>query len=377
MDTITYYYQYLSTTYTGFPLVVRIALLLIFMMGVLYLLSWINIGLVAFMKKRDNRRTKKIKKYTEQVNQIINSTRNYSETEILEILSIKPPIPDWMKIHISEYLVDKIDTSESNHTNIGTLLYALRIPEYWENEIDAGKASRQWKSIRMLDNLSPFVAASVISKKATSERKNIGNYARSVFAKFDSHDAFKFLTEDIDTNFTELDKLRIHNSLKSHRPTEVLPHLLRTALSTGNDDYRIFLINEIQLLGISEDLEPLLDIYKTTKNAAVKAQIIKTLSVLDFKEAIPIFIHDYNFAKSRVQEEIIDGLGRLGGSEALAFLEKIYSETNNKEILVKIIQNIYAIEKDKSEDSVFRRLQKKNENEFNKKAFSYVENQYS
>lgn len=376
MDTITYYYQYLSATYAGFPLVVRIAVLLIVLMGLLYLISWINIGVVAFINKRENRRSKKIKRYKKQINEIISSSRNYSESEILETLSIKPPIPDWMKVHISEYIVDKIDTSESNHTNVGTVLHALRIPEYWENEIDSGAASRRWKSIRMLDNLSPFVAASVISKKATSERKNIGNYARSVFAKFDSHDAFKFLTEDIDTNFTELDKLRIHNSLKSHRPTEVLPHLLRTALSTGNDDYRIFLINEIQLLGISEDLEPLLDIYKTTKNAAVKAQIIKTLSLLNFREAIPIFIHDYNYTKQNIQEEIIDGLGRLGGSEALAFLEKIYSETNNKEILVKIIQNIYAIEKDKSEDSVFRRLQKKNENEFNRKAFSYVENQY-
>lgn len=377
MDTITYYYQYLSATYAGFPLVVRIAVLLIVLMGLLYLISWINIGVVAFINKRENRRSKKIKRYKKQINEIISSSRNYSESEILETLSIKPPIPDWMKVHISEYIVDKIDTSESNHTNVGTVLHALRIPEYWENEIDSGAASRRWKSIRMLDNLSPFVAASVISKKATSERKNIGLYARSVFAKFDSHDAFKFLTEDIDTNFTELDKLRIHNSLKSHRPTEVLPHLLRTALSTGNDDYRIFLINEIQLLGISEDLEPLLDIYKTTKNAAVKAQIIKTLSLLNFREAIPIFIHDYNYTKQNIQEEIIDGLGRLGGSEALAFLEKIYSETNNKEILVKIIQNIYAIEKDKSEDSVFRRLQKKNENEFNRKAFSYVENQYS
>ncbi len=377
MDTITYYYQYLSATYAGFPLVVRIAVLLIVLMGLLYLISWINIGVVAFINKRENRRSKKIKRYKKQINEIISSSRNYSESEILETLSIKPPIQDWMKVHISEYIVDKIDTSESNHTNVGTVLHALRIPEYWENEIDSGAASRRWKSIRMLDNLSPFVAASVISKKATSERKNIGNYARSVFAKFDSHDAFKFLTEDIDTNFTELDKLRIHNSLKSHRPTEVLPHLLRTALSTGNDDYRIFLINEIQLLGISEDLEPLLDIYKTTKNAAVKAQIIKTLSLLNFREAIPIFIHDYNYTKQNIQEEIIDGLGRLGGSEALAFLEKIYSETNNKEILVKIIQNIYAIEKDKSEDSVFRRLQKKNENEFNRKAFSYVENQYS
>lgn len=377
MDTITYYFQYLSATYAGFPLVVRIAVLLIVLMGLLYLISWINIGVVAFINKRENRRSKKIKRYKKQINEIISSSRNYSESEILETLSIKPPIQDWMKVHISEYIVDKIDTSESNHTNVGTVLHALRIPEYWENEIDSGAASRRWKSIRMLDNLSPFVAASVISKKATSERKNIGNYARSVFAKFDSHDAFKFLTEDIDTNFTELDKLRIHNSLKSHRPTEVLPHLLRTALSTGNDDYRIFLINEIQLLGISEDLEPLLDIYKTTKNAAVKAQIIKTLSLLNFREAIPIFIHDYNYTKQNIQEEIIDGLGRLGGSEALAFLEKIYSETNNKEILVKIIQNIYAIEKDKSEDSVFRRLQKKNENEFNRKAFSYVENQYS
>lgn len=377
MDTITYYYQYLSATYAGFPLVVRIAVLLIVLMGLLYLISWINIGVVAFINKRENRRSKKIKRYKKQINEIISSSRNYSESEILETLSIKPPIQDWMKVHISEYIVDKIDTSESNHTNVGTVLHALRIPEYWENEIDSGAASRRWKSIRMLDNLSPFVAASVISKKATSERKNIGNYARSVFAKFDSHDAFKFLSEDIDSdNFTELDKLRIHNSLKSHNPKEVLPHLLRTALNTSNDNYRIFLINEIQLLGITEGLDSLLDLYKTTKNADVKAQIIKTLSVLDFKEAIPIFIHDYNFAKSRVQEEIIEGLGRMGGTEALNFLEKIYSETNNKELLVKILQNIYMIEKDKSENSVFRRLQSMNKSEFNRKAFSYVENQY-
>ena len=377
MDTFNYYYYYLSSTFTGFPLVIKIALFLILIMGIFYIMSWARIGALAYLTKRDAKREERIEKLKERIFVILRNQENLEEHQILAELDAKPPIKNWIKEHFSELLVAQMGQPEINETNMGTIFRALRIPEYWENQIESTDVSKKWKSIRMLDSMAPFVAPAVIFKKANSQKKDLGNYAKSVFAKFDSHNAFKFLEEETNTQFTQLDKMRIHNSLKKRPAEEVLPHLINAAINTSNDDYRIFLIHEIGLTGISEGMEPILELYKTVKDPRVKAQIVHTLSILNYTPAIPVFIKDYSFRKPIVQEGIIEGLGYMGGKEALDFLEKTYAQTNNKEMLVRILRNIYTIESTGSETPIFKKLQAQNQSEFNEKAFTYIENQYN
>jgi len=377
MDNFNYYYYYLSSLFAGFPMVVKIALALVLIMGLLYLASWVRIGFLAYVNKRDEKRNKGAKKYREKLFSILKDPQNIQEDTVLSLMEITPPIKDWMKAQFSEYIVDSMDEPGINLTNMGTILRALRIPEYWKSELDSGNISKKWKSIRMLDSISPYVASSIISKKANSEKKDLGNYAKSVFAKFDSHDAFKFLEDASGNQFTQLDKMRIHNSLKQRPPQEVLPHLINTAINTDDDEYRIFLIREVGLTGISEGVEPLVDLYKESKNPEIRAQIVQTLSLLNYRAAIPVFIKDYHFSKLQVQEEIIEGLGCMGGPESLEFLEKIYSQTNNKELLVKILRNIYTIEANSANPTIFKKLQTENKGDFDQKAFTYIESQYN
>lgn len=376
METFNYYYYYLSSSFAGFPLVVKIAVFLITIMGIFYLMSWIRIGAMAYHTNRETKREKYIKSLRDRMLVVLRNQRAMTEDEILSELDIKPPIKNWMKEYISKLLVEEIEHPETNETNLKTTFQAIRIPEYWESQMESADVSRKWKSIRMLDNMSNYAAPAVISKKANSEKKDLGNYAKSVFAKFDSHNAFRFLEEESDHQFTQLDKMRIHNSLKKRPAEEVLPHLITTAINTSNDEYRTFLIHEIGMRGISTGMEPILELYKVSKNSGVKAQIVQTLSLLNYTPAIPIFIKDYSFSKLNVQKEIIEGLGCMGSKETLEFLEKAYFQTNNKEMLVKILRNIYSIESLGSGTPVFKRLKSHNQSEFNGKAFTYIESEY-
>src|SRR5690606_33289492 len=175
-------------------------------------------------------------------------------------------------------------------------------------------------------------------------------------------------------NLSDLDKLRIHNSLKERPAEEVLPHLLRTAMNTTNENYQQFLIKEIGFLGRTDGVDALIDLYKSSPNANVRAEIVHTLGNLNFQEALPVFIKDYNFVKPIVQDAIIDAAGKIGGKESLDFLEKIYHHAPNKETLIKILMNIYKIEGIGT--PVFNRLKAQNKNGFNNTVFSFVENQH-
>lgn len=375
METVTYYFYYLASLFTGFPLVIQIALVLIGIMGFLYALSWFSIGKGFYNKRKDTKRKRSLEEVMENIAFIFSSDDVLEKEQIREILSVQGQVKNWKKIYLSKFIVDEVDSREVNQANLATLVEMFGLPDYWENQLESGDEAKRWEAIRMLESISHFVPASIISKFATVKREGVSKYAKSVFTKFDSHDAFKFLEDDLGENLSELDKLRIHNSLKERSSDEVLPHLLRTTLNTKNDDYQIFLIKEIGLLGKKDGVEILLDLYKSTTNSEVKAEIVKTLSTLNINEALPVFMKDYNFLRPTVQDEIIDAAGRIGGRDSVEFLEKIYHQTPNKETLIKIIANIYKMEGIGT--PVFNRLKAQNTNSFNNTVFAFVENQYS
>ncbi|HZW77920.1 MAG TPA: HEAT repeat domain-containing protein [Flavobacteriaceae bacterium] len=374
METIEYYYYYLATLFTGFPLVIKIAVVLILIMASLYVISWFSIGKGFYNKNVERRRKKSLETIVENIDYLLSTEDVVSEQEILSRLEIGNPVKEWKKIYLSEYLMYEIDLRPVNESNLATMIGILGLAEYWENQLESGDVTKRWRAIRMLDSMSDFVPASVISKHATLSREGVGKYAKAVFTKFESHDAFKFLEEDLGENLSDLDKLRIHNSLKERPAEEVLPHLLRTAMNTTNENYQQFLIKEIGFLGRTDGVDALIDLYKSSPNANVRAEIVHTLGNLNFQEALPVFIKDYNFVKPIVQDAIIDAAGKIGGKESLDFLEKIYHHAPNKETLIKILMNIYKIEGIGT--PVFNRLKAQNKNGFNNTVFSFVENQH-
>lgn len=259
-----------------------------------------------------------------------------------------------------------------NLNNYRSTLKVLMLPEFWEGQLTSGARRSQGEALRNLEYMSDDALSSTISKQATAGRKNIRKHAKSIFIRFDSYDAFKFLEDDFDRDFNALDEVRLHNSLKEKAKTRELPNLIRWVVNAKNNEYKAFLIKEIGYFNQKDNAPQLLEIFRETDSYIVKSEIIRTLGLLDYKPAIPHFIREYDYSHQKVQDEIIEAMGLMGGTEALEFLEKIYYQTHNKETLIHIIRNIYILEQELGHPT-FNKLKDRSESDFEKSVFAFVQ----
>lgn len=257
-----------------------------------------------------------------------------------------------------------------NKNNYRETLKAFNLPSFWEEQLLNTKMKDKGLALRILDEMSDDASSIAISNKAGSHNNHLRKHAKSIFMKFDSNDAFKFLEDDFDQDFNSLDEVRIHDALKEKSKIMPLPQLIRWVNTAKNDYFKTFLIREIGLFKQIESAEQLITIYKESDSNMIKAQTAMTLGMLDYKKAIPILVNNFDYNKQEVQDAVIYAMGKFGGYDALDFLEKIYHQTHNKETLINIIQNIYQIDKTRM---VFTKLKNNNTTSFEKSIFDYIE----
>lgn len=258
-----------------------------------------------------------------------------------------------------------------NVKNYRKTLKAFELHAYWEDQLRNKSKKEEGIAIRVLDDLSEDASSNAISNKTSSQNVNLRKHAKSIFMKFDSNDAFKFLENDFDKDFNALDEVRIHDALKDKAKSRTLPPLIRWVNTAKNEYFKSFLIQEIGYFNQVESADQLLEIFKDVQTKdRVKSQIAKTLGKLNYNKAIPVLIEDYDMNSNEVQQSIIHAMGDLGGFNAVLFLEKIYHETHNKETLIKILKNLYIIDESKS---VFIKLKETSSTDFEKSIFDYIE----
>ncbi|PWH85526.1 hypothetical protein DIT68_09165 [Brumimicrobium oceani] len=262
-----------------------------------------------------------------------------------------------------------------NVNNYRETLKAFELHEYWENQLKNKNIEDEGTALRILDDMSEDASSNAISNKATSQNNNLRKHAKSIFMKFDSNDAFKFLDDDFDKDFNALDEVRIHDALKDKSKERPLPPLIRWVSTAENEFFKSFLIQEIGYFNQIDSADQLVEIFKDPNTThRVKAQVAKTLGTLKYAPAIPYLIENYGTSVQEVQENIIYAMGEIKNPETLDFLEKIYHETHNKETLIKVLQNIYLVDDSKV---VFNKLKEASTTEFEKSIFDYIDQGFS
>lgn len=261
-----------------------------------------------------------------------------------------------------------------NLNNYKEILRALDLPSFWEQRLKSKKLKNEGTALRILDDMSKEASSNAISARAASHNDNLRKHAKSIYMKFDSNDAFKFLDDDFDKDFNSLDEIRIHDALKNRSKIRALPQLIRWVSTAKNEYYKRFLIQEIGFFKQIEAAGQLIAIFQESHSSMIKSQICKTLGELNYSKAIPLLIEEFNYNTLEVQNSIINAMGMFGGLDALNFLEEVYHETHNKETLIKVLHNIYNIDKTKM---VFNKLQNKSSTDFEKSIFAHIEQGYS
>ena len=257
-----------------------------------------------------------------------------------------------------------------NATNYNEILKVLNLATYWESRLKFKRGKKSEQSLRMLDELGETVSGTVLSHKLYSENKSVRKHAKSIFMNLSSLDSFKFLANDFDRDLNAFDKIRIHKALVSKAKQKPLPLLMRWVNIASNERFKAYLIREIAFFKQKDCALQLIELYQETKSTLVKSSIVYTLGELEYIEAIPILITDFDYVSLAKQHKIIDTLSKLGGPQTLLFLEELYVKTSNKERLVQLLQYIYKLD---TKGCTYLRIKAIAKTEFELKAVAYVE----
>ena len=374
MDILKYYFYYLDSQFTGFPLIIRITVFIVMLLILLYAVSMIRFFYIKRKRKKKEKLYKKMaKRFEENLKRVLFDRQNLSRNIIISKLEFEQgSLKNKEKEPVTKLLlfVKSCEDQTLNEHNYFEVIDIFELIEYWEELLRKNNLKKNRQALRNLEELAKSGYGNITAHKILGRNHDLRKHSKSSYMRFASHDAFRFLEDDFDKEFNSLDEMRIRAALEERAKQKNLPLLIRWVHTAQNESYKCFLIKEIGFFNQKESGSQLVKMYQKEKSYPVRAQIAETLGILKYNDAIDILIDSYGINPAMVQIRIIDALGNMDSPKSLSFLEKIYGETQDVDLLTEIVDNIYKLDQDKG---VFYKLKQKSTDGFQESVFTYVE----
>jgi len=369
-----FYFYYLDALFTGFPLVIRAATLLVMLMAIIIFVGLYRFLFSIYKIKRQKRRKEKIRNlYEANIREIVFSPQTLSDEEIRDRLGVveKGAFKEWESRYITDLLLAVKNEKESsylNEENYAEVIRLFSLVIFWDSQLHKRSLKKNKRALRRLINISQNIPEGIFTHLHHTNNHDLRKHAKYGHMQLSAHNPFKFLDEDFDQRFNSLDEIRIHAALKAREKR--LPLLIRWVHNTQNDSYKCFLIEEIGLFNQTECAPQLMDMFKEAKSDQLKAAIAKTLGMLNCEGAVTVITSEYGLCSEPVQLSIIDALESIASRQALVFLENECYKTLNDELFIKIVRSIYRID---SKHETYPRLKQNSRNSFQQTVFEHVE----
>lgn len=372
MDTIKFYLYYLDSIFIGYPFIIRTTVFLVMLLVTLYVIAILRILIRERTRNKDLKRQEKISEtYKSKLISVLLTAKDMSFYEVKDILNPNDnALKNWEKKYLTYLIIGIKNNPGLNENNYKHVLEIFPVTGYWEKKILQNNVSANKNALRILDLLKEGVSGSFFTKKINSDDAALRKHIKSKYLKYASNDAFKFLENNFDKDFNALDAVRLHDSLKERNAIRPLPLLTKWLKNSDNQDFQTFIIREIGYFNQRETAPFLIEMFKTSNSDLVKSEIANTLGVLNYEEAVDELAEEYPYNNTVVQEAIIDMMGKIKSKESFEFLKKIYPETQNGETMIKVIKNMYKIDKQKTNAFV----KKSTTSDFEKEALAYIKN---
>lgn len=374
---IQYYALYLESKFFGYPLIIRLTVLLVSILVLVYIFSLIRFLAINLYHKAIERRKNCIEtKMGDRINAIIFDERNLSEEYVAFELadSIRLVKNKQDKMVFTDIIIDLIQLASGkknkvNQQNVRALLIAYEIPCFWEKELLSSSSSRRRNALRKLDDLGNGCAGAIIMRSAYHKDKGLRKHARAAALQYDTNDPFKFLEDSFDSDFNALDEILIHHFLTSRAKSGPLPLLTRWVRTSENEAFRAFMIKEIGFFKQSEATPILASMLETEDSNILKIAIIETLGKLGHQEVEPNLFKLFPMTSKDVQRAIIKAITLFKSADGLRFLCYSYNRIVDNEIKIEVA---YAIQQYGEEGSNALKELSAKSNEFGKKIFDQV-----
>lgn len=372
MDTIKFYLYYLDSIFIGYPFIIRTTVILVMLLVTLYVIAMLKILTTERTRNKSLKRQEKISEtYKSKLISVLLKAKDMSFYEVKDILNPNDnDFKNWEKKYLTYLIVGIKNNPALNENNYKHVLEIFPITGFWEKKILQNDVSENKNALRTLDQIKEGVSGSFFTKKINSNNATLRKHIKSKYLKYASIDAFKFLENNFDIDFNALDAVRLHDSLKERDAIRPLPLLTKWLKNSDNQDFQTFIIREIGYFNQRETAPFLIQMFKTSNSDLVKSEISNTLGILNYEEAVDELAEEYPYNNTVVQESIINMMGNIKSKNSFEFLKKIYPETQNGETMIKVIKNMYKIDKQKTNAFV----KKSTTSDFEKEALAYIKN---
>lgn len=345
-DYYLYYLSYLGSLYNGYPLIIRITVVIVTILVFITIFGIVRLLLIGYkINKRDRRREKTKKQFEGKLTFIMRKEVNYDIEEIKNLLEDDgKKMKKWKSEMLTDIVLSVRDDlnkkGELNQINYRNCLESLRLIGFWEKRMRTAGLSKRKEALQTMGALDVGVNTGALSKSVFHKNNHLRKAARIVYTDQDTYNPFRFMEENFDESFTQLDKIRLHAILVKRSQEGKLPNLLRWVNNSKNSSYIAFIIREIGFFKQYEAAPSLLSMLDKQENRDIRIQIILTLGELGYYEGVTDLIQRYALESTPVRGAISKTMGKIQGEETLEFLVDAYQNTDDDNFKLSIVRAI-------------------------------------
>jgi len=381
MSTFDYYFYYYSAIFSGYPLVIKIAIIIIFILFSLIVISFFRFFYIRRKQILEGKRKRKIDRiYRDKLIDILYFS--FEELNIIDFeddMDLKEPKKGWQKRMLTYLILDikadksfEIDGGVFQNKNYYNLLSYLKLFDYWVNEISSRNTSKAIRALRMANEIGEGIRSSAFSRSVHHRNGYLRKLARMTFTRFDAHAPYKFLEKGFDNHFNKFDKRRLHYTLIEVNKDHPIPLLSKWITNTTNDNYCSFLIREMGFFSQEEGIPFLVELFRKEQSQQIQGQIMETLGELKYEPLVNLIKEEFKFASLPLQTNMIVGLKRLKSESCLPFMTEAYYNTQFSEIKIQIVELLQEF--DQAGLQILTSLSKKSGSKFEENLFNYALN---
>ncbi len=344
---MSYYWNWLSSQFTGYPMVIKTTMVLVGVLLLMYCFSFFRFFRTHKVKSNYQRtRNNQESQLIDRLQNILFDSKNFKESEIDQLFKEDKNLVrrNYQKRVFTHFMVDMsarghADRNKMNLNNYVIVLDSFGIIDFWNKILGARSPKLKQEAIRALDDLNVGLSGASIQQSVYHKNGNLRKNARAAMMKYNINDPYKFLQEGFDAGFNAMDEIRLHYFLSGQAEQSALPQLI-SWVDSSDTKYRSFLIREIGFFKQTGSCGALLELFKTENDVSVKCEIVKALGIMKYSLAKGVFMESYEVSHKLVQRSIIKSLPNLGGIEVLDFLITIYNQTFDSDTKMQLA---YAI----------------------------------
>ena len=342
-DYYLYYLSYLESLYTGYPLIVQLTLFMVMVFSLITLFGIVRLCYIGYkINKRDKYRKKTREYFEEKLNFIMRSERNYDLAELHQLIPYEAK--HWRSEVVTEVVLNvKNSVSKEgvlNDINYKNIVEGLRLCGFWEKRLRTSAPNVRKEAMQVVGQFDRGINTGVLSKSIFHKNNHLRKTARDLYTSQDNYNPFRFMEDNFDESFSQLDKLRLHSTLIKRSKDGKLPNLLRWISNSKKANYIVFILREVGFFKQYEAAPALVEMLDRYESKDVRAQIASTLGDLNYVEAVDCLIKRYSLESTLVRETIITTMGRLKCSAALNFLIDAYRSKDDMNLKLSIARSI-------------------------------------